>query len=413
MPTDDVIDFVSFEQAFLGACLTDQTILEDATVVGADFDNPLVGRVFDRARERLAAGEGVSQALLAEDFPDQMRMIWGTTDYVNEVALADHHERTIHEHSMRRRLKSAAIYIAGIADGNETDRMVERARAELDGIESVGSHIVSMRDDMREVMADFRKQVDLVPSPWAEVNGTIGGFGPGRMYVFGARPGVGKSALAAQAAYTLALGGAVIFATMEMDKAEVYGRILSQQAEVYYGGLKATASDFIRAREEAWTANEVRDIRVIDKGTQSVASIRSAVRSVQRETPVAGVVVDYIHLMTASGGASQNEVNRIAEITRGLKQLAMDFKIPVIALSQLNRNVSGRIDPKPTLADLRGSGSIEQDSDVVIFLYRDTEVSGRNQDQVINVHVGKNRQGPSNVDLELVWQGDFVRAVDR
>ena len=125
---------------------------------------------------------------------------------------------------------------------------------------------------------------------------------------------------------------------------------------------------------------------------------------------VAGVIVDYIHLLSEPG--VDNEVQRIAAITRGLKQLAMDFKVPIIALSQLNRQVSGRENPRPNLGDLRGSGAIEQDGDCVIFLYKDTSEGEAAMNRTINVYVGKNRQGASFIDFPLEWQGDFVRAVD-
>lgn len=406
----DLFGDYDVEHEFLGACLSDPSVVEDSTLTGEDFENPHIGRIFERCRERARLGLGVSQALLSEDFPDHVSFIWGTTDSLYTVSRAQWNEDAIHNRSRRRRLKMAAQRIVGIAEGNESENLVDRARMELDSIESGGRRVVSMVEDVREVLAKHREDVRLVPSPWDGLNKTIGGFGAGRMYVFGARPGVGKSALAAQAAYTLARDGAVVFATMEMDKGEVYSRIIAQQASIYHGGLKADSPEYMRAQEESWLADQVRDIRVVDDGTQSVASIRSVVRSVNRETPVVGVIVDYIHLLTTPD-SKQNEVARIADITRGLKQLAMDFKVPVIALSQLNRNVSGRIDPKPTLADLRGSGSIEQDADVVVFLYRDTEVVDP-FNQTVNVYVGKNRQGASFVDFELEWQPEFVRAVD-
>lgn len=138
-------------------------------------------------------------------------------------------------------------------------------------------------------------------------------------------------------------------------------------------------------------------------GTQTVQSIRAAVRATSREQAVAGVFVDYIHLLTTPQRI-ENETRRINEITRSLKRIAIDLQVPVIALSQLNR---GGDTGMPSLRDLRGSGGIEQDADAVIFLYRDEYTA----DHQLVVHVAKNRQCPNFVTFLLDWQGEFVRAV--
>jgi replicative DNA helicase len=395
------------ELVFIGACLEHSDVLADSTIAADDFENPLYGAIFERMRERQRNNEGVSQLLLAAEFPEYTRQIWSATDLMSETRLGPFHEKTIRDRSTRRKLKAAAMRINAIADGTDMDGIVERARAEVDSaIRNDEVVAVSMLTDVREVLAEHRKEVALVPTPWHSMNEIIGGFGPGRMYVLGARPGVGKSALAAQMAYTLAREGPVIFATMEMSKAEVYTRVISQQAQIYYGGMDKVQPAWMAEREEEWLANANRDIRVLDQGTQTVDSIRAAVRAASRDGQVAGVVVDYLHLLTAKG--EQNEVARIAGITRALKQMAMDYKVPVIALSQLNRQVTKAENARPGLADLRGSGAIEQDADSVIFLYKDDN----DAEEVLNVYVAKNRQGQAFVGFTLNWQGAFVRAME-
>jgi len=410
MRDETILGAVDSELVFLGACLTQPDTLADSTVTGDDFTNPSLGQVFDRMLERQNTREGVSQALMSDEFPDMMREIWSSTDYINELALAGQHEQIIRDRSVRRKLKVAAVRIAALADGNEMDSIVDRARAEVDtALRGDEARLTSMTRDVRQVLAEYRTEVDLVASPWRELNDIIGGFGPGRMYVIGARPGVGKSAVAAQIAYGLALHGPVVFATMEMSKGEMYSRIISQQAGVYFGSKSHDSPQFIQDREREWIDNHVRDIRVVDHGTQTVASIRTAARSAAREGKLSGIIVDYIHLLTGPGN---NEVERIANITRGLKQLSMDMKVPVIALSQLNRGVTSRDSGKPGLGDLRSSGSIEQDGDAVIFLYKEIGELETTINNTIQVYVAKNRQGPSFVGFELEWQGEFVRAVD-
>lgn len=406
---DEFFNPADAELSFIGSCFWYPEQLDETTLVGDDFDNPAYGNIFDRMLERHRTNLGVSQLLLIEDLPKLERDIWRSTDYTSELHAGSALEELVHRRALKRRLQQASIRIAQAAQSvSSREEIIDSVRAEIDAATSVdfGSAASSMRDDVRAVLAEHRSSVTLIPSPWRAVNEIITGFGPGRMYVIGARPGVGKSAVALQIAYALAASGPVIFASLEMDKGEVYARVLAQQTELYYGDMGRTdVPEWYSERENRWLSENVRDIRVIDAGTQTVQSIRAAVRQASRDGKVGGLVVDYIHLLTSKDG--ENETTRIAAITRGLKQLAMDFKIPVIALSQLNRAVSSRPDGRPNLSDLRGSGAIEQDGDVVMFLYRDEA-----ETDAIHGYVAKNRQGAAFTEFHLEWQGEFVRAVD-
>ncbi len=408
---DEFFHPVDAELSFIGACFWHPEHLDETTLAGSDFEVPAYGVIFDRMLERHRTSAGISQSLLSEDLPDHFRDIWRSTDYTSELHAGDALQELIHGRALKRRLREASVRIAQIAGSvSSREDIIDSVRAEVDAATSGDAtepDVVSMRDDIRSVLAEHRSSVTLVPSPWRAVNEIVGGFGPGRMYVLGARPGVGKSALALQIAYGLASAGPVVFASLEMDKGEVYARVVAQQTGLYYGGMsKADNPAWYVKREQEWLASNVRDIRVLDAGTQTVQSIRAAVRKVSRSGKVGGVIVDYIHLLTSKDG--ENETTRIAAITRGLKQLAMDFKVPVVALSQLNRAVSTRQDGRPNLSDLRGSGAIEQDGDVVMFLYRD-EAEGP---EALHGYVAKNRQGPAFTEFHLEWQGEFVRAVD-
>lgn len=395
------------EIAYVGACMTIPEVLEVTTLDESQFESVMCRRLFESMKDRHNRGLGVSQATMSDLFPDYAREIWSSTDVMSDVLLWATHEDGIKLRAMRRTVRDAALRFQQLADAPEADMDTI-----VDVIQSVTADTLaaderrasSMISDARDVLTEMRKAVKVYPSPWKTLNDTIAGFAPGRMTVLGARPGVGKSAVASQIAYELASHGPVVFATMEMDKGEVYSRIVSQQAGIYYGGMTGQLPEFLAAREDEWLRTQLRDIRVIDSGTQTVQSIRAAVRATAREQPVAGVVVDYIHLLTTPQRI-ENETQRINEITRSLKQMAMDLQVPVIALSQLNR---GGDTGMPTLKDLRGSGGIEQDADAVIFLYRDEHTA----DEQLMVHVAKNRQGPNFVTFSLNWEGAFVRAID-
>jgi replicative DNA helicase len=403
---DDLRGTIDVELVFLGACMTEPRTLADTTLIPDDFETPAYGMLFATMLDRHRAGHAVSQALMAELAPQHVREIWSATDHLGELVLWEAHEQAIRERSTRRKLRAAAISIdAAARSTSDLDHVVDVARAAVDSaVAGDERRVISMLSDAPEVLAQHRESLTLLPSPWQSLNDIIGGFGPGRMVVVGARPGVGKSAIASQIAYELAQHGPVVFATMEMDKGEVYSRIVAQQAGIYYGGMQSGLSEFLAARERTWLAQNLRDVRVLDSGTQTVQSIRAAVRAAARDGVVAGVVVDYIHLLSTPQRI-ENETQRINELTRTLKQLAMDLHVPVIALSQLNR---GGDMGMPALRDLRGSGGIEQDADCVIFLYRDEDTA----EHQLMVHVAKNRQGPNFQTFPLDWQGEFVRAVD-
>lgn len=394
------------ELLLIGGCLADESKLGDVTVTGDDFENTIYANIFDRMLARWQQRIGVTQALLAEDFPTHLDIIWGSTDSYAEASLVVQNNRAVRERATRRKLREASARIIERSKTTPVEELVEVARREIDDAVALrDSRVTSMLDDAVDVLTRHRESVELMPSPWRTLDAAIGGFAAGRLYIIGARPSVGKSAIASQIAYELASHGAVVFATMEMDRGEVYARILSQQAGLAYGD-RSGWGEWAKERERAWLATGRRDIRVLDSGTQTVASIRAAARSVAREKHVAAVIVDYLHLLSSSG--AENETTRLADITRGLKQFAMDSKVPVIALSQLNRQGQQR----PGLADLRGSGAIEQDGDVAIFLYRDEDADGRQVPDTLHMFVAKNRQGESHVDFTLRWEGEFVRAVE-
>jgi replicative DNA helicase len=395
------------EFAYLGACMTIPEVLESTSLRPDQFDSPVCGKLFEEMQARHERGLGVSQSTMSELLPKYARDIWSSTDSMSDVIAWSYHEDGIKLRAMRRAVRSAALAFQQVADAPEAgmDTIVDVVQSTTaQTLAADERRATSMLTDAPAVLAEMRKSVKVYPSPWRTLNDTISGFAPGRMTVIGARPGIGKSAVATQIAYELASHGPVVVATMEMDKGEVYSRIVSQQAGIYYGGMGGQLPEFLAAREAEWLRTKLRDVRVIDSGTQTVQSIRAAVRATAREQPVAGVIVDYIHLLTTPTRID-NETQRINEITRSLKQLAMDLHVPVIALSQLNR---GGDMGMPSLRDLRGSGGIEQDADAVIFLYRDEDTA----DHQLMVHVAKNRQGPNFVTFALDWQGDFVRAID-
>jgi len=243
-----------------------------------------------------------------------------------------------------------------------------------------------------------------VPTPWADLNHIIGGWRPGGLYIMGARPGVGKTLMGVNAAVGLAAHGHVALNSLEMGRREVHERILSAQASIDMGRItrhKLTEDDWGKIAHYRPSLQGL-PLSIDDRSTVGVTDIKSHARSVARRGHLAGIVVDYLQLMSTPRGDKRPRHEVIGEISRGLKILAKELDVPIIALSQLNR-ASTQGDRRPTMADLPESGSLEQDSDVVLLLHVE-------EDDPSTMHVGvpKNRQGATGA-FELVRNGHYAR----
>lgn len=340
----------------------------------------------------------------------------GGVEYLHELHAftptwtnAGYYAEIVHEAGRRRLVAAVGTQIEQLAAdaSNSPDAVIEAARKSLAKAAGAQRAEASASDDVAaEVIANIGKAVPAVPTPWASLTTQIKGFRKGGLYIIGARPGIGKSALALQCAHALERKGTVAYFTLEMGKEEVVARLISQETDIAHTMIDGAHSlpDWAQTRVEEWLASYRGAIRFDDRGTITVGQMRAVIHRLSEEGQLAGVVVDYLQLMT--GDPRLSKVAQVTEISRELKLIARDFQVPVIALSQLNRNSEGRVDKRPALADLRESGSIEQDADVVMLLHRDTQ----DDTGEIDVIVAKNRQGPTGT-VHLTWQGEFMRAV--
>jgi replicative DNA helicase len=253
-----------------------------------------------------------------------------------------------------------------------------------------------------------------LPTPWADVNELIGGLMAGDIVTIAGRTGAGKSLglIGVCAHVAIRLGLPVLLHTMEMTADEVMLRIISAEARVSFDALlhrRATTQDWdriARVQERISSAPLVID----DSQTCSLAHMRSRLRGMARTTPAALLAVDYIGLV--DGPKAETRQQAVAEVTRGLKRIAGEFGIPILAAAQLNRGPENRHDKRPVSSDLRESGSIEQDSSVVILLHRpdlsETETARAGE---VDFIVDKNRHGPRRT-VTQAFQGHYARIVD-
>jgi replicative DNA helicase len=238
-----------------------------------------------------------------------------------------------------------------------------------------------------------------IETPWREMNRIIGGMKPGQMIVIGARPSMGKSAMAADlvehASGRLGMHTGVI--SMEMSTDEWVDRLVSRRGRVSLSSITnghATAEESRRvldgvAQIEQWP------VTMNDAPSQSITQIRSWARRLHARNPLDLLIIDYLQLCAFS---DPNENSALTTISRGIKALARELKIPIVALSQLSRDLEKRPNKRPMMSDLRGSGGIEQDADVIVFIYRDEKYHPETEDRgVAEAIVAKQRNGPTDV----------------
>ncbi len=240
-----------------------------------------------------------------------------------------------------------------------------------------------------------------VASGFAVIDRLTAGFHPGNLVIIAARPSMGKSGLALNIAGHVAIrvGLPVALFTLEMSESEVMQRYLSAESYVDSQRIRTgnlAGEDWQRLSAAAGKL-EGAPLFVDDSSLSTVGEIRSKARRLKMRHPdLALVIVDYLQLMTSTG-SEESRVQEVSRISRGLKILAGDLDVPVIALSQLSRAVEQRHDKRPILSDLRDSGSIEQDADIVMFIYRDEYYNPEDTDQqgIAEVQIAKQRNGPT------------------
>ncbi|MEN3343049.1 MAG: replicative helicase, partial [Actinomycetota bacterium] len=275
-----------------------------------------------------------------------------------------------------------------------------------------------LRESFERITALYEAGVDVTgtSSGYRDLDRLTSGFQPGNLIIVAARPSMGKSALALCMATNIAVrdGVPVGLFTLEMSKSEVTQRMMCSEAKVESQRLrngKLAPDDWPRLTKACDKLAKA-PIYVDDTGSINMMEIRSKARRLKSRHPDLGlIIVDYLQLMSSAGNA-ENRVQEVSQISRSLKILARDLEVPIVALSQLSRAVEQRTDKRPILSDLRESGSIEQDSDLVIFIYRDEYYNDDSEDQgLAEVILAKHRNGPTD-SLKLSFLKRYAKFAD-
>jgi replicative DNA helicase len=342
---------------------------------------------------------------------------------VPTAANAGYYAKIILEHAIMRRLVEAGTKIVqlGYNSEGEVDDAVDQAQAEVYAVTErrtsedyvqLSSFLPQALDEIEAIQKGGGAEG--VKSGFRDLDLLTHGFHPGNMIVLAARPAVGKSTLGLDIARHAAIHEnkcAVIF-SLEMSKSEITMRMLSAEARV---GLNNIRSGQLSDDDWAKLARRMGEISdaplfIDDSPNLSMMEIRAKARRLKQRHNLKLIVIDYLQLMT-SGKKVENRQQEVSEFSRQLKLMAKELDIPVIAISQLNRGPEQRTDKRPMLSDLRESGSIEQDADVVILLHREDMYDSQNRQGEADLHVAKHRNGPTRT-IKVSAQLHFARFTD-
>jgi len=423
------------EQSVLGAILLDNEALLKALeiITPEDFYRDSHKKIFNAMIELFEKNEPIDLITLTDHLrmKDHLESIGGVSyltslvNFIPTAANVRHHARLIREKSLMRGLIRTATEIVSMVyeENMPADDLVDMAEKNIFAISDkrVKTSFSRLKDvikdsfEMIESLYDRKEAITGVPSGFHDLDELTTGFQQGDLIIVGGRPSMGKTALALNIAQHVGveLGEPVAIFSLEMSKRQLALRMLCSEAMVDSNRVR---KGFIR--KEDWhkltsAAGKLAEapIFIDDSSGISVLEMRAKARRLKMEHGLSLVIVDYLQLMKGKGNFERRE-QEISEISRALKGLAKELEVPVIALSQLNRGVEQRHDKRPTLADLRESGAIEQDADVILFLYRD-EVYNKNSNDnrgKAEIIIAKQRNGPT-ATVNLTYLSHCTRFV--
>ena len=399
-----------------------------------DFYRPAHGHIFDAISTLYAQGEPADPVTVADELrrADLLEAAGGPGNLVAlqadtpAISNAHRYARIVAEHALLRRLIGVASEIAELGYSLPEDVLGALDQAEAMVFDIAEHHVTDSTRPLHELLVATVEHLERlqaregamtgVPTGYRDLDQKLSGLQPGSLVIVGARPSMGKTSFALGAAAHAAAEKhlPVLFFSLEMSHLELTQRLLCSEARVDSSSLRDHAlsqSDWPRLMDAITKLSEA-PLFIDDNPSLSVMEIRAKARRLKSREGLGLVVVDYLQLMSTRNGSPEYRQLEVAEVSRGLKILARELGVPVLALSQLSRALEGRADKRPVLADLRESGSLEQDADVVLFIYRGEVYNKEPADKgTAEVIVAKHRNGPTGT-VQLAFLDRFTRFVD-
>jgi len=421
------------EMSLLGAVLIDEETLADISehVKPHDFYDKRHGLVFEAMMRLYEKHKPVDLLTLTEELKkkNDIETIGGSayltelTNYVPTAAHAEAYAELVSQKAIRRRLIKASAEISemGFDEETSTDELLEQAEAQLFAVSdaSLKQDLVSIETiltdsfDRMEELHRNKGALRGVRTGWRDLDNMTAGLQRSDLIILAARPAMGKTTLVTNLAYNVATVAkqSVLFFSLEMSKEQLVDRMLADASGVDAWNIRTgnlSDDDFGKLSDAMGEMAEA-PIFIDDTPGVSVLEMRTKARRAAHEQPLGLIIIDYLQLMQGSGKNDGNRVQEVSEISRGLKLIARELNVPVIALSQLSRSVETRSPQIPQLSDLRESGSIEQDADIVMFIYREAYYNPETErENITDLIIAKHRNGPTG-KVELFFHPERLR----
>ncbi|WP_396652338.1 replicative DNA helicase [Microbacterium caowuchunii] len=422
------------EQSTLGGMLLSKDAVADVieSIRGSDFYIPKHELIFEAILTLYSHGEPTDVIAVTDELiktGDLQRA--GGADYLHTLtsivptaANAGYYATIVSERALLRRLVEAGTRIVqmGYAGQGEATELVNSAQAEIysvTGAETAEDYVpltIAVDAAVEEIEAARGRDGSMtgIPTGFAQLDELTNGLHGGQMIVVAARPAMGKSTLALDFARAAAIKHDMptIFFSLEMGRSEIAMRLMSAEGAIPLQNMRKGTLDQRDWTTVAATRGRINDapLYIDDSPNMTLVEIRAKCRRLKQRVGLKMVIIDYLQLMT-SGKKVESRQQEVSEFSRALKLLAKELQVPVIALSQLNRGSEQRQDKRPQVSDLRESGSIEQDADMVMLLHRDSVYDKEVRPGEADLIIAKHRNGPT-ATLEIAFQGHFSRFTD-
>lgn len=423
------------EMSLLGAVLIDEEALADVSdkLHAEDFYDKRHQMIYGAMSRLYEKHRPVDLLTLSDELQarEELGLVDGSayltelTNYVPTAAHAGAYAEIIAQRAVRRRLIRASATIAelGFDDDQPAEELLEKAETELFAVSdtSLKQDLVSLEQILTESFDRIEElhreggKLRGIRTGWRDLDTMTAGLQRSDLLILAARPAMGKTTLVTNLAYNVASKEkqAVLFFSLEMSKEQLVDRMLADASGVDAWNIRTgnlSDEDFEKLSHAMGEMAEA-PIYIDDTPGLSILEMRTKARREAHAHPLGLIIVDYLQLMQGSGRASSegNRVQEVSEISRGLKLIAREMNVPVVALSQLSRSVESRNPQIPQLADLRESGSIEQDADLVAFIYREAYYNPETERQnVTDLIIAKHRNGPTG-KVELYFHPERLR----
>lgn len=424
---------VDAEMSLLGAVLIDEEVLADVTehVKPKDFYDKRHAVIYDGMMRLFEKNKPVDLLTLTDELKRKKELdeVGGSayltelTNYVPTAAHAESYAEIVAQKAVRRRLIKASGEISelGYDEQTTTQELLQQAEAELFAVsdQSLKQDLTSLESiltdsfDRLEELHRNKGALRGVRTGYRDLDNMTAGLQRSDLIILAARPAMGKTTLVTNLAYNVATIAKqpVLMFSLEMSKEQLVDRMLADASGVDSWNIRTgnlSDDDFSKLSEAMGEMAEA-PIYIDDTPGVSVLEMRTKARRAAHDQPLGLIIIDYLQLMQGSGRHDGNRVQEVSEISRGLKLLARELNVPVIALSQLSRTVESRTPQIPQLADLRESGSIEQDADIVMFIYREAYYNpDTERENITDLIIAKHRNGPVG-KVELYFHPERLR----